>query len=480
MSKYLKLLLALTLALTMVFTLAACGGDNDTGDDGDHTVNTGDKGDSDETTGTTAPVKKESEGLEFVLTETGDSFAVTGIGTCTDAEVVIPAEFDGKPVTQIGENAFLGCDTMTSIVMPDTITVIGDDAFRVCTELVSITFSANLRSIGDQGFYSCGKLTEVELPDSVTELDSSVFGNCTALTSAKLSAGLKELGTACFTYCPNLTKVILPEGLEKINISAFMECTALKQITIPNSVTEIGGSAFSGCVGLEKIAFGNSLTKIGKEAFSNCDSLTEVSLPDSVTELGKYAFSKCDALKSITIPAGVSEMENVLLNCESLESVVFAGLNDWWLDTGDGVVAFADPSGMALYLKEGSSWQMDDLIGIDDQGIMYQLADTLDYCYVVGSLDNTVAELRFASECNGYPVTRIDSYAFREYVNLTTLYIPSSIIQIESCGFYDCDAITNVTFEVTEGWTDRYGDALDVTAEGAWLLSKNYGMKRPE
>jgi hypothetical protein len=43
-----------------------------------------------------------SEGLEFTLLDDGESYAFTGLGTCTDKDLVIPATYEGKPVTQVG------------------------------------------------------------------------------------------------------------------------------------------------------------------------------------------------------------------------------------------------------------------------------------------------------------------------------------------------------------------------------------------
>ena len=67
-----------------------------------------------------------SGGLMFSLN--GDAYTVR-IGTCTDADIVIPSVYNGKPVTSIADSAFSGYSSFTSIEIPDSITSIGDYAF---------------------------------------------------------------------------------------------------------------------------------------------------------------------------------------------------------------------------------------------------------------------------------------------------------------------------------------------------------------
>ena len=62
-------------------------------------------------------------------------------------------EFDA-PVTNIGDEAFLNCDSVTAVVLPDTVTRIGIGAFGWCYYLESINLPYGLVEIGAEAFTS--------------------------------------------------------------------------------------------------------------------------------------------------------------------------------------------------------------------------------------------------------------------------------------------------------------------------------------
>jgi hypothetical protein len=61
--------------------------------------------------------------MEYVLV--GETYQVKGIGNCTDTDIVIPSTYNGLPVTSIGEDAFTGRSSLTSVTIPDSVTIIG-------------------------------------------------------------------------------------------------------------------------------------------------------------------------------------------------------------------------------------------------------------------------------------------------------------------------------------------------------------------
>ena len=86
-------------------------------------------------------------------------------------------------VVSIGNYAFEGFSSMTSVTIPSSVTSIGCEAFDGCSGLTSITIPEGVTSIGDDAFYNCSGLTSVTIPSSVTSIGESVFFGCTSLIS---------------------------------------------------------------------------------------------------------------------------------------------------------------------------------------------------------------------------------------------------------------------------------------------------------
>ena len=294
----------------------------------------------------TIPATVTYNGTTYSVTCIGDS-AFYGCSSLTSIPLPLP-----NSVTSIGESAFVDCSSLTSIPLPNSVTSIGGRAFWGCSSLTSITIPNSVTSIGSSAFMSCESLTSIvvesgntmydsrencnaiietasntliaggqstTIPNSVTSIGEGAFYGCSSLTSITIPNSVTRIGSSAFSDVPNVvysgTATGTPWGARSVNgyvdgyfvyaddtKTHLLACSAAAtgEITLPNSVTSIGGSAFGGCSSLTSITIPNSVTSIGDYAFWGCTSLTSITIPNSVTSIGAWAFEDCSSLTSIT------------------------------------------------------------------------------------------------------------------------------------------------------------------------------------
>lgn len=142
------------------------------------------------------------EGLEYKIRN--DDVVITGYSG-TAKSIIIPGEIDGKKVIAIGNSAFSGCGSLTSIDIPDSVTSIGHSAFFGCGSLTSIELPYGVTSIASYAFYNCESLTSIEIPDSVTSIGVYAFSGCSSLTSIEIPGRVTIIHYSTFWGCDNAT-----------------------------------------------------------------------------------------------------------------------------------------------------------------------------------------------------------------------------------------------------------------------------------
>ena len=227
----------------------------------------------------------------------------------------------GNSVTNIPNNAFSSCTSLTEINLPESLITIGNNAFANCTSLQKIIIPNLVTTIGNNAFNGCSGLTEVTLSESLTTINQDTFRGCTSLTEIVIPDSVTTIGNNVFYGCTELTEVTLPESLTTINGYAFNNCTSLQKIIIPDSVTSIGQGVFNGCSGLTELTLSDSITNIPMYLTQGCTSLTQIIIPNSVTNISNSAFPSQSLIKvacKATTPPTLGSTNNFIASNDTL------------------------------------------------------------------------------------------------------------------------------------------------------------------
>ncbi len=257
-------------------------------------------------------------GLKFTLLEDGTYSVECPIENRDKlvGDIVVPSEYNGVPVTELGGYGFFYCENITSVELPESITRIASfDAFAQCTNLKEIFIPKSVERINGIFYLSnCCNLENIYVAED-NEFFSSIDGVL-----------LSKDKTVLFNYPTGRTDrhYIIPNSVTTISQHAFLTCNNLTDVTIPESVVQIEPGAFNFCDNLETLYIPASVTNIGRDAVSVCNALKSIDVDDQnpnycsvdgilfskdMTQLVKYPEAKPD--ETYVFPDGVTDMMGI-------------------------------------------------------------------------------------------------------------------------------------------------------------------------
>ena len=361
----------------------------------------------------------------------------------------------------IGDYAFQN-SSLAEVVLPDSVTYIGHNAFEGCKNLENVVFGQNIQEIGYRAFAKCTKLTQVELPASLQTTDEEVFYGCTALTEVNYPIGLTKIsgyGDGIFAGCTALTTMVVPEGVTALPNKIFQN-SALVSVTLPSALETIGDYAFRNS-SLVEVVLPDSVTYIGDNAFESCKNLENVVFGQNIQEIGYRGFSGCDKLIRLELPASLQTTDaEVFYGCTALTEVNYpvgltkiAGYGDGIFTGCTALTSMVVPEGVTalpnkiFYNSSISSVTLPSTLVTIGSNAFYG-------CPITEiSLPDSVTTIDAYAFCNckalssidfGEGLTSIGYGAFEKCTALTGIQLPQTVTSMGRYAFQNCTALESV------------------------------------
>ncbi|MBR2742139.1 MAG: leucine-rich repeat protein [Clostridia bacterium] len=435
-----------------------------------------------------------------------DEITITG----SDAGITaadIPAEIENVPVTAIGEDAFNGRCSLSTVTLAEGIVTIGDNAFFDCVSLSSVTIPEGTETIGYSAFCGCTVLSSVTIPEGVTSIDVDAFGCCESLETVILPSSLSSIGAGAFDGCDSLAEVFYGGSETQwnallLNVGTGNDALIGAQITynydptsIPYAVSNgniyfdmttgaiVGADAGVTAADIPEMIANTPVTAIGSRAFYDCRNLESVTIPGSVESIGDYAFYGCRSLLSVAVPEGVTAIGgNAFAGCTSLMAVALplslesigAGAFEGFVNIVYRVVYYAgDESDLEnISISDGNYDLFNALIfyscipyAATGGNIYFNVSNGA--ASIVGA-DLNVKAADIPAAVDGAAVTSIDEGAFFLCTLLETVTLPVSITEIGGGAFEGCGALATVYYG---GTGTQWNALLDSIGDGNGALT---------
>lgn len=395
--------------------------------------------------------------LEYVYSMNGPSMTYATVKACDptyEGALEIPKTVIHNgvpfPVQSIGEYAFMDCDTLTELIMPDGLQVIGEFAFWACYNLSEITIPARVTEIAEGTFMGCRSLAKVTFLGRVTSIGNDAFYGTRSLKHIDLPDSLTSLGSGAFGQSHRDGETDRSGGLE--------------EIVLPAGLTKIEEDTFNSCYDMRSVHFLGKVTSIGDGAFCYTSSLLEIDLPESVCSIGKKAFSG-SGLQKILLPKDCVDVEPDAFASSALEAFEVDSGNTAFQAGEDGVLYSRDGKQLVLYPSSRQEAAYTVRPGTVEIGAYaFYGVRNLEHIILPDSL-REIGDYAFAEQPKLKEVVLPEGLedissnnTFYHCYSLTELSLPSTLRDISGSSVFSCIGITELV--LPDGLQDISGDYI--------------------
>lgn len=187
---------------------------------------------------------KTSEDGEFwYIIRDGEAVISRYLGDKT--EVTIPTEVDGIPVSMVQGYAELLSYTLSE---DNGHLSSKEQSFHGCfryTNVKKVTVPGSVK-VGENAFLHCNQLETVILEEGIKKIGLSAFRRCVNLTSVTLSEGVQSIHPCAFEGCVSLAEITIPASVLDVGTRSFADCTSLEKVTFLSENHVIAKNAFEG------------------------------------------------------------------------------------------------------------------------------------------------------------------------------------------------------------------------------------------
>ena len=352
-------------------------------------------------------------------------------------------------VTSIGDAAFAGCSSLTSVNIPEGVTSIGEEAFYNCTSLTDVYISEGVTSIWGGAFSGCA-ISNIRIPNSVTNIGHNVFENCTNLYSISLSSQMTSIESETFAGCKNLRSLNIPSSITRIEAD-FCKGSAIKYLYFDNPSTP---PSLKGDVTWKDYSRFIVIVPDGSyDTYFYSDWVFSIrERGDIITKTKKIHIDQAGTLRDILDPDTAGKLTEVVITGE-------LNLNDFLylreaagclfivgedVYSFDGVLQNIDLSNAKLIDDGNFSYDFVGMVEEKDRAGYYYLKEEASIGDNGKSFQGLFACL-YGLDTVRLPrnLTTIGRYAFYDDSNLFTVEIPESVTEIDSYAFA-CPNLINI------------------------------------